>query len=48
MNDQLLAELRYLDDLLREVGFEKGLETLKYAAKELIDEDRRDGPHLEQ
>jgi hypothetical protein len=40
MNDQLLAELRYLDQLLREVGFEEGLKTLKFAAQELIDEDR--------
>ncbi len=41
MNDQLLSELRYLDGLLREVGFEEGLKTLKFAANELIDEDRR-------
>lgn len=41
MNDQLLSELRYLDSLLREVGFEEGLKTLKFAANELIDEDRR-------
>ncbi len=42
MNDQLLAEIRYLDELLREVGFEDGLNTLKFAAKELIEEDRRE------
>lgn len=42
MNDQLLAEIRYLDELLREVGFEDGLKTLKFAAKELIEEDRRE------
>jgi hypothetical protein len=42
MNDQLLAEIRYLDELLREVGFEEGLKTLKFAAKELIEEDRRE------
>ncbi len=40
MNDQLLSEIRYLDELLREVGFEDGLKTLKFAAKELIEEDR--------
>ena len=40
MNDQLAAEIRYLDELLREVGFEDGLKTLKFAAKELIDENR--------
>ncbi len=41
MNDQLLAEIRYLDELLREVGFENGLKTLKFAAKELIEEEGR-------
>ena len=40
MNDQLSAEIRYLDALLREVGFEDGLKTLKFAAKELIEENR--------
>ncbi len=42
MNDQLLTEIRYLDQLLREVGFEEGLKTLKFAAKELIEEDKRE------
>lgn len=42
MNDQLLTEIRYLDQLLREVGFEDGLKTLKFAAKELIEEDKRE------
>ena len=42
LNDQLVAEIRYLDNLLREVGFEDGLKTLKFAAKELIEEDRKD------
>lgn len=42
LNDQLIAEIRYLDELLREVGFEDGLKTLKFAAKELIEEDRRE------
>ena len=39
INDQLTAELRYLDQLLKEVGFEEGLLTLKYAALELLDQD---------
>ncbi len=39
INDQLSAELRYLDDLLKEVGFEEGLITLKFAAIELLEED---------
>jgi hypothetical protein len=40
INDQLQAEIRYLDQLLREVGFEDGLKTLKFAAQELIEQDR--------
>jgi len=40
LNDQLLTEIRYLDQLLKEVGFEDGLKTLKTAAKELIEQDR--------
>ena len=39
INDQLSSELRYLDDLLKEVGFEDGLITLKYAAIELLEEE---------
>jgi hypothetical protein len=38
-NDQLLAEIRYLDDLLKKVGFEDGLATLKFAAQEILDQD---------
>ncbi len=37
--DQLVAELRYLDELLRAVGFPDGIKTLKEAAEETIDED---------
>ncbi len=40
--DQLQSEMNYIDSLLREVGFEEGMETLKEAAIELI-EKRRDG-----
>ena len=39
INDQLQAEIHYLDQLLRQIGFEEGLKTLKYAAKELLEED---------
>ncbi len=38
INDQLTAELHYLDQLLKEVGFEEGLSTLKFAALELLDQ----------
>lgn len=33
--DQLQSEMNYLDGLLKEVGFEEGLKTLKEAAIEL-------------
>lgn len=41
INDQLSAEIRYLDTLLKQLGFEKGLATLKAAAKELLEQDKR-------
>lgn len=40
LNDQLLSEYRYLDDLLKEIGFEEGIKTLKFAAQELLDQDK--------
>ena len=39
LNDQLQAELRYLDELLRQTGFEEGLKSLKAAAIEILEED---------
>ena len=36
-NDQLVSELAYLDQLMRQVGFTDGLESLKLTAKELYD-----------
>lgn len=41
-NDQMTAELCSLDRLLRKVGFEEGLRTLKFAAQELIHEEQQD------
>jgi len=41
MNDQLLSEIRYLDELMREIGFDEGLKTLKTAAQEILEQDRR-------
>ncbi len=35
--DQLQSEMSYIDRLLRDVGFEDGLATLKEAALELLD-----------
>ena len=42
INDQLQTEIRYLDKLLRKVGFSEGLKTLKTAAHELLDQDEED------
>ncbi len=36
MNEQLVAEFNHLNDLLRELGFDEGIESLKLAAVELI------------
>ncbi len=36
LNDQLQAEFTNLDLILRELGFEKGILTLKEAAKEML------------
>ncbi len=41
LNDQLQAEIRYLDELLKEVGFQEGLITLKWAALEML-QDKED------
>ena len=40
LNDQLVAELRYLDELLKAVGFTDGLKTIKLAAEELLEQTR--------
>lgn len=39
VNDQLLTELTYVDELLKQIGFENGLATIKSAAEEVIEED---------
>lgn len=38
LNDQLITELRNLEDLLKRVGFDSGLDTLKKAALEILEE----------
>ncbi len=40
INDQLLTELRYIDDLMRKIGFQNGIQTLKMAAHEILEEDQ--------
>ncbi len=37
MNDQLLTEVQYIDQMMRMVGFTNGIETVKATAKEIID-----------
>jgi hypothetical protein len=36
INDQLITEIKYVDNLLRRAGFTEGLKTLKTAAIEMI------------
>ena len=44
INDQLITELTYLDDLVKKIGFEDGLKTLKKAAIDLLDGEEFQGP----
>jgi hypothetical protein len=37
INDQLSTEVRYVDDLMRMIGFTEGLKTVKVTAQELLD-----------
>jgi len=41
INDQLTAELKYLDQISRKLGFSNGLKTLKEAAIELIEIEKK-------
>jgi hypothetical protein len=38
INDQLDAEVQYVDQLMKMVGFAYGLETIKQSAQEIIKE----------
>ncbi len=40
LNDQLQAEIRELDRLMKEIGFSEGLSTLKKAAVEILDDSQ--------
>lgn len=42
LNDQLVAELEYLDKITKELGFQEGLKTLKAAAQELLEEQQNE------
>lgn len=48
VNDQLAAEIRELDRLARNLGFSDGIETLKAAAIELIEERHTESFSLEE
>jgi len=37
LNDQLTAEIDYVDALLKQLGFDEGLKSLKAAASEVLD-----------
>jgi len=39
VNDQLAAEIHYLEQLTRALGFAEGLKTLKAAALEMLESD---------
>lgn len=39
INDQLTSEIQYVDRLLRLIGFPDGLETIKSAAQEVLEEE---------
>ena len=47
INDQLLAELHFLDELTKQIGFQNGLTTLKQAAAELLLEQQQDSTSQE-
>lgn len=36
INDQLITEIIYVDDLMRQIGFSNGMETVKATAREMI------------
>ncbi len=41
INDQLAAEIQYLEKLTRALGFAEGLKTLKAAALEMLETDKK-------
>ncbi|MDE3056296.1 MAG: hypothetical protein KGI80_06400 [Verrucomicrobiota bacterium] len=43
INDQLTAEFAFLDRIAKELGFTEGLQTLKSAALELLEEQKKKG-----
>jgi len=39
INDQLSTEVTYVDQLMRMIGFDRGLDTVKAAAHEIIEKN---------
>jgi hypothetical protein len=46
-NDQLVAEIQYLERLTKALGFAQGLKTLKAAALEMLETDQKKGKRSE-
>jgi hypothetical protein len=44
LNDQLTAEFAHLDTMLKKLGFEDGIITLKEAAAEMLEKNRPEDP----
>jgi hypothetical protein len=42
VNDQLVSELAYIDQLLKIAGFANGIQTLKQSAQEVLEEQSDD------
>lgn len=47
VNDQLAAEIHYLEKLTRALGFAEGLKTLKAAAVEMLEAEAKKGTKSE-
>jgi hypothetical protein len=41
VNDQVVAELQTTDELLRSIGFSEGLKSVKVAAQEIYEQEKR-------
>ena len=48
INDQLAAELNYLEHLAKALGFAEGLKTLKAAALEMLETDSKKHARTEE
>lgn len=48
VNDQLDAEVTYVDQLMRLVGFADGIETVKLTAQEIIDKGLQENDEEEE